>query len=62
MAEAITLELPEDVARQAREVAGRTGRRMADVLTDWLRRGAARDGTALLVPGAEYPNLHFVWE
>ena len=55
MAEAVTLELPEDVARQAREVSGRTGRQMADVLTDWLRWGAASDGTMLLMPGTEYP-------
>jgi hypothetical protein len=55
MAEAVTLELPEEVARQAREVAHRTGRRMADVLTDWLRWGAASDGSILLRPDVDYP-------
>jgi len=55
MAEAITLELPEDVARQAREITRRTGRPMADVLTDWLRWGAASDGTTLLKPDTDYP-------
>jgi hypothetical protein len=54
MAEAITLELSDEVARHAREAARRTGRRMEDVLTDWISRGAIRDDTTLLVPGATY--------
>ena len=55
MAEAVTIELPEEIARQARETAGRTGRRMADVLTDWLRLGALGDRSILLAPDADYP-------
>ncbi|MGH2410597.1 MAG: hypothetical protein ACRDGS_09540 [Chloroflexota bacterium] len=55
MAEAVTLALPEEIARQAREVAQRTGRQMADVLTEWLTRGAVSEGTLLLMPGVAYP-------
>jgi hypothetical protein len=55
MAEAITLTLPDDVALQARETARRTGRQMEDVLTDWIRRGAARDDATLIESGAAYP-------
>lgn len=55
MAEAVTLALPDEVARQARETARRTGRQMAEVLTDWIKRGAASDEEAMLVPGAAYP-------
>jgi hypothetical protein len=44
MTGAVTLELPEEVARQARRVAQRTGCQMADVLTDWLIWGATSDG------------------
>jgi hypothetical protein len=38
MTETVTLEVPADLARQARAVAGRTDRRFEDVLLDWLRR------------------------
>ncbi len=54
MAEAITLALPDDVARQAREIARRTGRPMEDVLTDWIRQGAAHDDSTLLESGTSY--------
>jgi hypothetical protein len=36
MTETVTLELPEEVARQARAVAERTHRRLEDVLLEWL--------------------------
>lgn len=55
MAEAVTLELSDDVVRQARESAHRTGRLVEDVLTDWISRGAASDDTTRLVPGDAYP-------
>ena len=55
MAEAVTLALPDEVARQARETARRTGRQLEEVLTDWIRRGAASDETTMLMPGATYP-------
>ena len=34
----VTLEIPEDLAREAQAVAERTGRRFEDVLTEWLNR------------------------
>jgi hypothetical protein len=55
MTEAVTLELPEEVLRQAQEVAWRTGRQLADVLTEWLRWGAASDGRMFVLPDADYP-------
>jgi len=55
MVEAITLELPEDVVRQARETAQRTGRGMTDILTDWLRRGALSDMSHHPTPDSTYP-------
>jgi hypothetical protein len=54
MAEAVTLVLPDEVARQARETARRTGRQMEEVLTDWIRRGAMSDDMASLAAGVEY--------
>jgi hypothetical protein len=41
MAETVTLELPEEVARRAREVATRTHRRPESVLLEWLGRAVA---------------------
>jgi hypothetical protein len=38
MAETVTLELPEEVARRAREVAVRTHRRPESVLLEWIGR------------------------
>ena len=55
MAEAVTLELSDDVVRQARESAHRTGRQIKDVLADWISRGAASDDTTRLVAGGSYP-------
>ncbi len=55
MAETVTLELPDDVVHRARETARRTGRRMEDVMADWIGRAAANDEVELLVPGATYP-------
>ena len=54
MGEPITLELPEEVTGHAREVVQRTGRQLADVLTEWLTRGAASEDTARLYPGTDY--------
>lgn len=36
MSEIVTLELPEEVARSAREVAARIHRRLEDVLVEWI--------------------------
>ncbi len=41
MSELVTLELPEVLARRAREVAARTHRRVEDVLVEWIDRGIA---------------------
>ncbi len=54
MAEAITLELPDDVVRHAQEIALSTGRDVADVLTNWLRRGALSDASSFPMPDTDY--------
>jgi hypothetical protein len=38
MPEIVTLEIPEEVAHRAREVALRTNRRLEDVLVEWIDR------------------------
>src|SRR5689334_9961822 len=38
MSERVTLELPNELARNAREVAEQTHRRVEDVLLEWLGR------------------------
>lgn len=38
MSEIVTLELPDMLTRQAKEVAAVTHRRMEDILIDWLER------------------------
>jgi hypothetical protein len=40
MSEQVTLELPSELARNAREVAERTHRSVEDVLLEWLGRAA----------------------
>lgn len=40
MGEFVTLELPRQLASQAREVAKQTHRRFEDVLVEWLDRGS----------------------
>ena len=41
MGEIVTLELPEKLARSAREMAARTHRRLEEVRVEWLDRAAA---------------------
>ncbi len=41
MSEIVTLELPGDVLRNAREVASRTHRRVEDDLVEWIDKAAA---------------------
>ena len=41
MAELVTLELPEQVVRSAREIATRTHRPLEEVLVEWIDRAAA---------------------
>lgn len=40
MGEKVTLELPNDLARNAHEIAARTHRRVEDVLIEWLGHAA----------------------
>jgi hypothetical protein len=40
MGEIVTLEIPENVARNAREIAKRTQRPMEEVLIDWIDKAA----------------------
>lgn len=40
MSESVTLDIPDELARQARAVAAQTHRRVEDVLLDWLGRAA----------------------
>lgn len=37
----VTLEIPEDAARRAREIVARTQRRFEDVLVEWIDQSAA---------------------
>lgn len=48
----MTLEVPEILALSAQAVATRTGRRVEDVLADWLRRGVL-DGAIEQLPDEE---------
>jgi hypothetical protein len=41
MSESLTLELPADVALQARAVASATNKRVEDIVVAWIGRGAA---------------------
>lgn len=50
MSELVTLELPERVARSAREVATHTRRRMEDVLVEWI------DGVVAELPVETLPD------
>jgi hypothetical protein len=48
MSESVTIELPDDLARQAREVAAQTHRRVEDILIEWLGHGASEAPVELL--------------
>lgn len=50
MSEQVTLDLPNELARNAREVAERTHRRVEDVLLEWLGRAAKE------IPVEELPD------
>jgi hypothetical protein len=52
MTEKVTLELPEDLAQQARSVAARTQRSFDEVLVEWIRRAGAEPVLEFL-PDAE---------
>lgn len=48
MSHTVTLELPDNLAQNARTVAERTNRRVEDVLVEWLDRAAAEMPIELL--------------
>ena len=48
MAEKVTLELPEDLAHQARMVAARTQRSFDEVLVDWIPQAGSEPVLELL--------------
>ncbi len=50
MGEIVVLELPEEVARRAREIASRMDRRLEDVLIEWI------DGVAAELPVESLPD------
>jgi hypothetical protein len=50
MAESITLQLPEDLARRAREAARREGLSLEDILVSWLVRAAADADPTIATP------------
>lgn len=58
MSELFTIELTEDTARHAREVATRAGQSIETLLSEWIERAAAAaeyESLAPLKPGVEYP-------
>lgn len=56
MSESVTLELPAEVARRARDVAAATNRRVEDVVVGWIERFAAEPPVEDL-PDAEVLEL-----
>lgn len=52
MSETITLELPSELAHQARELAAATNRRLEDAVVDWIGK-AVVDPPIELLPDAE---------
>ena len=48
MSKSVTIELPNELARQARTVAAQTYRRVEDVLLEWLGREATEAPAELL--------------
>lgn len=57
MATVVTLELSEAAAHRAAETARQTGRRVDEVLTAWIERGAMGDPRADAGTGTEYALL-----
>ena len=55
MTQTVTLELPDELVRQAKEAASHSGRPLETILTAWLQRGAIGEDTTLLTEGVEYP-------
>jgi hypothetical protein len=56
MSESLTLELPAEIARRARDLAAATNRRVEDVVVGWIERVAA-DPPVEEIPDAEVLEL-----
>jgi hypothetical protein len=56
MSESVTLELPAEIARRARDLAAATNRRVEDVVIGWIQRVAA-DPPVEELPDAEVLEL-----
>jgi hypothetical protein len=52
VSEVVTLELPADLVRQARELAAASGRRLDDAVAEWVGRAVAE------VPVEALPDAH----
>jgi hypothetical protein len=51
MAEIVTLEIPEELARRARALAAATNRRLEDAVIDWIGRAVAEPAVESLPDG-----------
>jgi hypothetical protein len=54
MSEQITLQLPDEIAQQARETAQQTGRSMEAILEEWLTCGAKSEAIYPLLTDIPY--------
>ena len=52
MSEVLTVELPDELARQARALATATNRRLEDAVLDWLRQAIAEPAVESLADDA----------
>ena len=57
MAENVTLELSDEIARRAREEAHATGRRIEEVLTAWIEHGVDTEPDGQMFPVVEHTLL-----
>jgi predicted transcriptional regulator len=59
MSEVLTVELPDDLAREARALAVATNRRLEDAVLDWVRQAIAEPAVESLADEAllEFCNL-----
>lgn len=53
MTERVTLDLPDEIAKQARKKANELGQPLEAVLTEWIKQAAA--DFIFPAPGVEYP-------
>lgn len=48
MSQPVTIELPDELVRQAQTIAEKTHRQVEDILVEWIGRGAAETPAELL--------------